>query len=191
MKPIELAAATVIFAASTVASHASTPAQTFDLHYSGNITFHNDVAEIPFTIPVAANGVRVWTDSFHSGKNFDPILAVWNMSTGKLVAQNDDNSNIGPGQTFFDSGLSFGNLGAGPYMMTITQFSNFANSDSLSSGFNFDHETPRSLSRGTYWEAHISGSVAQIPEPEAYAMLLAGIGLLSFVARRKQKKLLN
>lgn len=188
MKLIELAAVAVVFAASTVASYASTSAQAFDLHYSGNITFHNDVAEIPFTIPVAANDVRVWTDSFHSGSNFDPILAVWNMSTGKLVGENDDNSSVGPGQTFFDSGLSFDSLGAGPYMMTITRFSNFSIGTSLSSGFQNDHEMPVPLNGGTYWEAHVSGAIAPIPEPEIYAMLLAGIGLLGFVARRGNRR---
>ena len=186
MKIGRLVTVLVLFAASTV-SHASIPAQTFDLNYSGNIAFHNDVVEVPFTIPVASS-VQVWTDSFHSGANFDPIVGIWNMSTGKLVAQNDDNPGIAPGQTFWDSGLTFGSLGAGPYMMTITRFDNFANGDSLSSGFAFDHVMPIPVSGGTFWEAHISGSTPPIPEPETYAMLLAGLGLLSFVASRGKQK---
>ena len=184
MKLIKLATVVVVFAASTTVGHASTPAQTFDFNYSGNIGFHNDVVEVPFTIPVAAS-VRVWTDSFLNGANFDPIVGIWNMSTGKLVAQNDDNPTVGPDQTFFDSGLTFDTLGAGPYMMTITRFSNFANGDSLSSGFQFDHEMPIPLTEGGYWEAHVAGVV---PEPESYAMLLAGLGLLGFVARRGKQK---
>ena len=32
-------------------------------------------------------------------------------------------------------------------------------------------------------------TVAAIPEPETYALLLAGLGLLGFVARRRQRKL--
>ena len=40
----------------------------------------------------------------------------------------------------------------------------------------------------------LSGGIAQdqlvmIPEPETYAMLLAGLGLMGFVARRRQRKL--
>jgi len=184
----KLATVFVLFAASTV-GHASTPAQTFDFDYSGKIAFHNDVVEVPFTIP-GPSSVQVWTDSYHSGTNFDPIVAIWNMSTGKLVSQNDDNPRVAPGQTSFDSGLTFGSLGAGPYMMTITQYSNFANGNSLSSGFRFDHENPLHVGGGTFWEAHISGSIpaAPIPEPETYAMLLAGLGLLSFVARRGKQK---
>jgi len=34
-----------------------------------------------------------------------------------------------------------------------------------------------------------SHQVAAIPEPETYAMLLAGLGLMGFVARRRQRKL--
>jgi hypothetical protein len=40
-------------------------------------------------------------------------------------------------------------------------------------------------STGTF---HIT-SVTPIPEPETYAMLLAGLGLMGFVARRRQRKL--
>ena len=32
--------------------------------------------------------------------------------------------------------------------------------------------------------------VAPVPEPETYAMLLAGLGLLGFVARRRSKKVI-
>ncbi len=33
----------------------------------------------------------------------------------------------------------------------------------------------------------LTGNVAAIPEPEAYAMLLAGLGLLGFLARRRKR----
>lgn len=195
MKLIQVATTVVIFVASTTVGHASTPAQTFDLNYSGNIAYHNDVIEIPFSIPVSAS-VRVWTDSFQSGTNFDPIVAIWNMSTDKLVGQNDDNPYLAPGQTYHDSGLFFNNLGAGPYLMTITASDNFASGTSLSSGFSLNHESPIPMNNwcqranhcgmGTHWQAHVAGVVAGVvPEPESYAMLLAGIGLLGFVARRR------
>jgi hypothetical protein len=73
-------------------------------------------------------------------------------------------------------------------MMTITRFSNFPNGDSLSSDFQNDYETPFPLDSGTYRDAHVSGAIGPIPEPEIYAMLLAGIGLPGFVARRGNRR---
>lgn len=34
----------------------------------------------------------------------------------------------------------------------------------------------------------IEGSLAAIPEPESYAMLLAGLGMLGYAARRRKQK---
>jgi len=38
---------------------------------------------------------------------------------------------------------------------------------------------------GTVGEAYFSTTITAVPEPETYAMLLAGLGLLGFMARRK------
>ena len=35
---------------------------------------------------------------------------------------------------------------------------------------------------------HISAAVAAVPEPESYAMLLAGLGMIGFMARRRDKR---
>jgi len=32
------------------------------------------------------------------------------------------------------------------------------------------------------------GDVAAVPEPETYAMMLAGLGLINFVARRRKQE---
>jgi hypothetical protein len=40
----------------------------------------------------------------------------------------------------------------------------------------------------TDWDDMVIGiNIAPIPEPETYAMLLAGLGLMGFVARRRKK----
>ena len=77
-----------------------------DFTFNGNIQNHNDVIRINFTLTHDATNVKVWTDSFNSGANFDPITAVWQLPSGNKVGENDDNPGVAPGQTFWDSGLT-------------------------------------------------------------------------------------
>lgn len=44
-------------------------------------------------------------------------------------------------------------------------------------------------SGGGSYQYNIGGSVAAVPEPEAFAMLLAGLGLVGAIARRRNKKM--
>lgn len=47
-----------------------------------------------------------------------------------------------------------------------------------------------SISAYTYQAVIISSiGIAPVPEPDSYAMMLAGLGLLGFIARRKQGRL--
>ncbi|MES2128498.1 MAG: DVUA0089 family protein [Pseudomonadota bacterium] len=171
--------------------------QAASFNFSGQISFHNDVVQIPFTLDADATDVRVWTDSFLDGANFDPITAVWR--NGAMVGQNDDDAHIAPGQTVFDSGLTFATLPAGHYLFTIATFNNFANSHTLADGFKFDHDTPVPLASwcqpvshcdmGHNWSVHLDGvssaTPPPVPEPASYAMLLAGLGMLGRAARRR------
>jgi len=52
-------------------------------------------------------------------------------------------------------------------------------------GYNDSAGSPSALGD---WDDMVIG-VTAIPEPETYAMLLAGLGLMGFVARRRQRKL--
>jgi hypothetical protein len=46
---------------------------------------------------------------------------------------------------------------------------------------------PSAIGTATYFGLQVNPSVAAIPEPETYAMLLAGLGLLGFAARRRKQ----
>lgn len=172
-------------------------------HFTGNIENHNDVVKTYFTLDADATDVRVWTDSYLDGYNFDPITALWNADTGALIAQNDDNDSIDPSQTRWDSGFNLATLTAGNYLFTVATYNNWANTSDLAGGFIFDSETPIPLSQwcqpanacneGTYWSVWLDGVSSatnpddtgnNVPEPASLALLGLGVGAL--MMRRKR-----
>ncbi len=186
-----------------VALTAAMGAQAAQFDFQGDIATHKDVIKINFSLLANATNVKVWTDSFLGGVNFDPITAVWSQTnTGwTRIGQNDDNPNIAPGQTRFDSGLTFATLASGNYLFTIATYNNFANGTTLAQGFKFDNQAPIPLAqwnqpangfnKGTHYSVHLSGvdgAVSAVPEPESFAMLLAGLGIVGALARRKNRK---
>lgn len=178
-------------------------AQAAQFDFQGDIATHKDIIRINFSLLSDATDVKVWTDSFLNGVNFDPITAVWSQSnTGwNLVGENDDRSNIAAGQTRFDSGLTFASLTAGNYLFTIATYNNWAVGTTLAQGFSFDNQAAiplaqwnqpaNSVNMGTHYSVHLSGvdgAVSAVPEPESFAMLLAGLGIVGALARRKNRK---
>ena len=181
--------------AAALLSTAAVNANALDFTFTGSLENRNEVAFFDFSLSSLTNNVRAWTDSFQSGVNFDPIIAIWQQSGSDWlqVGQNDDNASVGPGQTSWDAGLSFASLAAGNYRLSVTPFSNFSNGSLLSQGFRFDSRPLTDHGRGDFFRVNLSNvdsasPVSPVPEPETYAMLLAGLGLMvGFARRRKQQ----
>ncbi len=171
-------------------------------NFTGTMKYHNDVIYTYFSVANDATDVRVWTDSFKSFTNFDPITALW-AANGTLIAQNDDNATVNPStQTYYDSGFVLPNLAAGQYIFTMTTYPNFANSNLLADGFGFDAQQAIPFKDwleiqyagtsftniGSEWSVWVDGvdeaSNPSVPAPAT--LLLFGFGLCA-VAFRKLK----
>ena len=165
--------------------------------YDGWILYNTDIVMLNFTLNNDATNVRIWTDSFMNGQNFDPMLAVFGPD-GTLLAQNDDDPNVGPNQTYWDAGLVFPTLAAGNYKCALTAYWNFANGPNLSDGFELDGTQPVPIEQwwaggAGYWRANFDGvdNASPVPEPATAGLLgigLASMGLLASRGFRKKNR---
>jgi hypothetical protein len=167
-----------------------------DFSFTGDFSNDNEVQPFNFSVAGPASDVTLRTLSFSGGTNaagttiasggFDPIIVLANATTGAIFSGNDDASGL-----TLDSFLMI-NLPAGNYIATLTQYSNLPVGALLTDGFTGTGQ----LNFGghdSHWALDVlnvnSGSagipyVSPIPEPETYAVLLAGLGLLGWRVRQ-------
>jgi hypothetical protein len=185
-------------------------ANATDFSFTGNFEDDDEVKEFRFTVAEPVSDVTLRTWSYAGGTNaagadiprggFDPIVALFEGSTGNLIDQNDDGSAIvDPVSGSSWDSLLIRNLSAGDYTATVTQYASFAIGPLLANGF-YGSSGTDFASRDTHWALDIlnvsSASIGDsyisntppIPEPESYALLLTGLGLVTFMARRQMSE---
>jgi len=189
---------TAVFATFLLLGVFSNIAQAALINFDGNIEFHNDIVRIDFTLNQDVNNIRVWTDSFQDGVNFDPITALW-AADGALIREDDDNSGINPStQTVYDSGFALSFLAAGDYIFTVATYDNFAQGSMLSDGFLFDSQNPielavwsqpaNSVNMGSYWRVWLDGvdvavnpnEPSPVPAPSSILLFALALAVLRF-----------
>jgi hypothetical protein len=127
------------------------------------------------------------TTSYAGLTSFDPFLALWT-SSGVLLASNNDRSAFD-----YDAYITQ-NLTAGEtYILTISNWPYTPVGATLAEGFAISNPAydPGSglwhpALRNGDWTLVTTG-VTAVPEPETWAMLLAGLGIVGAVARRRRK----
>ncbi len=198
----QLALATAAFAA-----HAE------EFSFGGNLTLNSDLVAIDFGVISTAGPVRLWTDSWQGGLNFDPNAALWKKTGADytLVDTNDDNDAVGVGQGFFDTGFSFASLVPGAYRLTIGASPNMPLGRLISQGFGFDpaygaivvapitswnqpsYDANKNDQKGTQWHVNVSGVqgaslVSAVPESSSAWLMVLGLGVFALARLRVARR---
>jgi hypothetical protein len=190
------------FAAAAALVLATAGAQAAAVTLAGTIVAHNDVVSFNFTLANTSE-VKIWSDSWRSGLNFDPTAAVWARAGADytLVRAVDDDDTVAPGQGFYDTGFLFPALAAGNYRLTLATAINSPLGTLLSQGFAYDSQAPIALAvwnqptydpnandqKGGAWRVNFTGvdQAAQVLSAPASAALAAlALGLLVLTKKR-------
>lgn len=177
-------------------------AHAADFSFTGNFSNDDEVQPFNFSVVGSSADVILRTWSFAGGTNaagteiarggFDPIVTLFSAATGIKIDANDDGHLVPDPVTSqpYDSFL-LSNLAPGSYTAALTQYANFSAGNLLTDGFQGSSATNFG-SRDSHWALDVLNAssasagvpyISAVPEPETYAMLLAGLGLLAWRTR--------
>lgn len=128
--------------------------------------------------------------NFANRKGFDTMIALWKDTGGgsyQLIQVNDDYAPItaGDGGTVhpYDSFIQAENMSAGRYVVGVAQF--YAEADNTGWKETTSGGYPSAVI-GADRQYGLQVSVSPVPEPGEWALMLSGLGLMGFVARRRR-----
>ncbi|NYE63718.1 choice-of-anchor A domain-containing protein [Duganella sp. 1224] len=159
------------------------------------VAFSNDDHTVTFNAKAASNGVAVFDLTTLDSKIFSSSTTdfVFNMNgaTSAVLNTNDSVLNLSANFNRTDLGnkLLWNFAGA-----TSVTFNRTFDGQILAVDGTFSNQGGANVEGGVYAKGLIQGGeihqqsyIGSVPEPETYAMLLGGLGLMGFMARRRQK----
>ncbi len=189
-------------------AQAQTTIYNFGTQLTGSLQPASSFADLSVT---ASNGGRNYAFLLHLASNFGSLFNNTNAFVGKVLFNTDGTDPVGssvqlasgtwgvtsinysrnsaqPSSIDFDFSETLGG-GASNRLTSgesVSWYTNFVNPTGFVTPEFALHVQSIGSNGDSGWYVP---TVSAIPEPETYAMLLAGLGLLGFVARRRQRKL--
>ncbi len=166
------------------AANASTLTYSYDdgstIHFEGTFEGELDSNNNLFAIDRTKTG----TGGFYKSGNYQ----VWTLNTIDLDQQYSYPGNAFPSVTLDGSFMdvnAFSDDNAYGWSASVNNYFAYVQSESRF-GLNNGTEFLSATFNVAYWDASVS--VSPIPEPETYALMLAGLALVGVAARRRQAK---
>lgn len=185
---VTIAATAAIFSNTALAANTATiHLNGGDFIQSGSVTNTSapgvDIVKVVYDLGTQADGIAIW-EIFGSTGTHSNFLTGTHYST-----ETWDGLSVNSGNTFNFSGLDLdlivtvvppvadsGTIG-GPSSLANASVSVYFSDGSFGSAELLEQN----------WDVSQDLAITAVPEPETYAMLLAGLGLLGFAARRRQQ----
>lgn len=199
--------------AATAAIALAAPAAATDFSFVGTLANDDEVLFFNFTVG-APSLVTLRTYSYAGGVNaagtviarggFDPILSLYDSTTGVRVGQNDDGDGNVPADSV--SGVHYDTyfqslLAAGSYTVAVSEYNNFGPANlsgifpgSSSVGF-ADVSGVANNPRDGHWAFDVLnvasatqvGGGGVVPEPATWGLMISGFGLTGAMLRRRRQ----
>ena len=179
---------------SSTKGQASSSSSTYTVNWSGSVqASYSYLLHAAPSFDVQSQSTRLTLDfgTVAVGSSVDPLqFTLYNMQAEQRVGLDlDAISASGDSGKFSTDLASFSDMGQG-YKQLFSAGLDTSSVGSFSTKYILtlsDADVGAASTRGTYqMELNLVGNVAAVPEPETYAMLLAGLGVMGFMSRRRK-----
>lgn len=172
---------------------ASSSTSTYSVNWSGNVQANYSYllhAAPSFDVQAQSSSLTLDFGTVAQGSSVNPLFfTLYNLADQNRVGLDLDSFTFSGDAQLTTDLASFANLEQGLKQSFLAGLDT-SSVGSFSAHYILtlsDADVGASSTRGSYqMELNLVGNVAAVPEPESYAMLLAGLGLIAGIARRRK-----